>query len=60
MLNQLRPLREWGAREKRDKIFLIEAENAGNSWLLASFSTKIREILAFFIRVAISCNGLPL
>jgi hypothetical protein len=54
----MRPLHEWGAREKRDKIFLIEAENAGNSWLLASFSTKSREILAFFIRVAISCKGL--
>jgi hypothetical protein len=47
-----------GREREKGKIFLIEAENAGNSQLLASFSTKSREILAFFIRVAISCKGL--
>jgi len=28
----------------------IEAENAGNSWLLASFSTKSEGITGIFIR----------
>jgi len=56
----MRALYEWDAREKRDKISRIEAENASNSQLLPSFSTKSRGILAFFIRVAISCKALEL
>jgi hypothetical protein len=54
----VRPLHEWGAIEKRGKTFLIEAENVANSPLLESFSTKSREILAFFIRASLSCKAL--
>jgi len=56
----MRALHEWDAREKRDKIARIEAENAGNSQLLPSFSTKSRGVLAFFIRVAISFKALKI
>jgi len=39
-----------GAKEKWDKISLIEAGNAVNSWLLTNFLTKSRGILVIFIR----------
>jgi hypothetical protein len=42
----------WGAREKCEKIFLIEAKDAANSLLLASVLTNIKEIFAIFIRVS--------
>ena len=39
-----------GAKEKSDKIFLIETVNADNGVLLASFLMKSREVLVIFIR----------
>ncbi|GEM_PF-5707836 len=48
-----------GTRNKNVEIFfIIEAKNAVNSQLLASFLTTIWEILTLFIRVTISCKGL--
>jgi len=49
----MRPLHDTVAKEKCAKIFLIEAGNAANSGLLASFLTKSREILAIFTRECI-------
>jgi len=42
----MRPLHDRGAKEKCDKILLIEAENAVNIQILTSFLTKSSEILA--------------
>jgi len=46
----MRPLHDSGAKEKCDKILLIEAGNAMNSKLLISFLTKSSGILAIFTR----------
>jgi len=45
-------------KEKCEKFFHLEAKNAVNSRLLASFLTKIWEILTLFIGTSTSCKGL--
>ncbi len=44
----MRPLHDRGAKENCAKILLIEAGNAANSQLLASFLTKSSENLVIF------------
>ncbi len=44
----MRALHDRGAKEKCDKILLIEAGNAVNIWILTSSLTKSSEILAIF------------